>query len=193
MDESSLVNAQTEAMFGYARDELLGRRLDLLVPSASAPRTPATGTATSPIRARVRWARGSSSSDAARTAAEFPAEISLSSIETDDGLLAIAGDARRLRARRGRAGASGAAGASSRRRAERRTRTRAGALEAQLNQLRRLESVGQLAGGIAHDFNNILGVILNYAQFVAEEPAARARPRATTSTRSSGPPSAPRR
>ncbi len=44
-----------------------------------------------------------------------------------------------------------------------------GALEAQLNQLRRLESVGQLAGGIAHDFNNIVGVILNYAQFVAEQ------------------------
>src|SRR5919204_578507 len=42
-------------------------------------------------------------------------------------------------------------------------------LEEQLNQLRRMESVGQLAGGIAHDFNNILGVIINYADFVAEE------------------------
>ncbi|GIM88691.1 hypothetical protein Ato02nite_004840 [Paractinoplanes toevensis] len=33
----------------------------------------------------------------------------------------------------------------------------------------RLESLGQLAGGIAHDFNNLLAIILNYADFLAEE------------------------
>ena len=42
-------------------------------------------------------------------------------------------------------------------------------LQGQLDRARRLESVGQLAGGIAHDFNNILGVIMNYAEFVAGE------------------------
>ena len=40
-------------------------------------------------------------------------------------------------------------------------------LEAQLSHTQRLESLGRLAGGIAHDFNNQLGVILNYASFVA--------------------------
>ncbi len=43
------------------------------------------------------------------------------------------------------------------------------ALQEQLDRARRLESVGQLAGGIAHDFNNILGVIMNYAEFVGDE------------------------
>lgn len=33
----------------------------------------------------------------------------------------------------------------------------------------RMESLGRLAGKVAHDFNNMLGVVVNYANFVIEE------------------------
>ena len=37
-------------------------------------------------------------------------------------------------------------------------------LEAQLQQTRKMESVGRLAGSVAHDFNNMLGAILGYVE-----------------------------
>jgi signal transduction histidine kinase len=49
------------------------------------------------------------------------------------------------------------------------------ALEDQLREARRLESIGVLAGGIAHEFNNLLTTILGHADLVeAEVPQAGA-------------------
>ncbi|HEY9241901.1 MAG TPA: ATP-binding protein, partial [Streptosporangiaceae bacterium] len=47
-------------------------------------------------------------------------------------------------------------------------------IEHALRQAQQLATLGRLTGGIAHHFNNLLGVVLNYTDFVAE--ALRAPP-----------------
>ena len=129
----ALVNRQAERIFGYDRREIVGQPIERLMPASgraghvalrqrylrsAVPRSMADS------RSRLQGMR--------KDGTQFPVEISLSPIETDQGPAVVAA----------------VRDVSDRHR-----------LESQLQQAQKMETVGQLAGGIAHDFNNLLSVI----------------------------------
>ena len=85
-----LVNAQAERLFGYAREELAGQQVEILVPDAVKAAHPdlRSGYAADP-RPRPMGA-GLELSGRRRDGTTFPAEIALSALDTDQGLLVSA-------------------------------------------------------------------------------------------------------
>jgi len=137
-----LANHRAEEMFNYTRDELVGASIEMLLPESrrgahEQHRERYFG------QPRVRpMGIGMELSGRKRCGIEFPVEVSLSSVQTPNGVFAIAfvTDISRRKL-----------------------------LEEQLVHAQKMEAVGRLAGGVAHDFNNMLTVIAGYNRMILDE------------------------
>ena len=132
-------NPAAERMFGYARLDILGRNVELLLPvperretldALAEYRTSGTG----PIAGSQLELRGVKADGS-----EFPLELTVARIGVDNRAV-ITAFMRDITERR--------------------------ALEEQLRQSQKLEAIGRLAGGVAHDFNNILMSIMGAADLL---------------------------
>ncbi len=144
-----LVNGLAETLFGYTREELLGQPVEILLPAhvRSSHRTLRQQYLAHP---RVRpMDAGRELYGQRKDGSTFPADISLSPLETAEGLV-ISSTIRDLTARK-------EAEAAQQR------------LESQLRQTHKLEALGTLAGGIAHDFNNILAAIVGFTHLATQD------------------------
>jgi PAS domain S-box-containing protein len=138
-----LANRKAETMFGWSREELIGNRVEMLIPAVDRAKHFL-------LRSGLIEATGGHKLDFSRSdlhaqrknGEEFPVDIGLGSIETAEGLM-IAAAVRDV---------------TDRKNAERQT-----------SRTQRLESIGTLAGGIAHDLNNALTPILMAIELLKDQ------------------------
>jgi PAS domain S-box-containing protein len=85
-----LVNAQTERVFGYRRDELLGQWLKTIIPEGFAERLIADGTRTAAEALTQQIGTGLELSGRRKDGSEFPIEIMLSPLDSSEGNMVTA-------------------------------------------------------------------------------------------------------
>jgi PAS domain S-box-containing protein len=138
-----LVNTHIEKLFGYRRDELVGKPVDILVPERFASQHPAH-------RAKFLAAPETRAMGAGRElfarrkdGSEFPVEIGLNPIQTPHGLVVLAN----------------VVDISARKAAEEDTRRN----REQVELLGRVSLLGEMTASLAHELNQPLAAIVNNA------------------------------
>ena len=132
-------NAAAERIYGYTFEEMKGRSIKLLVP-------PGFEAESGEIDEQIQKGESIRHFETMRLrkgAKPFHVSMTISPIrDTQGSLIGVSGIIRDITERK--------------------------ALEEQLRQAAKLESIGILAGGIAHDFNNLLVAILGNASFATD-------------------------
>lgn len=163
-----MVNVQTERVFGYKREELLGKPMEILVPERFRGHHPSLRKSFYADPGTRPMGAGRDLYGLRKDGSEVPVEIGLNPIETDEGTMVLSTiiDISERKHREEQILAAFAEKEALLEKIRAAHRKLEGEMverlkaERALHQAQKMEAMGQMTGGIAHDFNNLLTSIL---------------------------------